>query len=637
MERRLEDEIFCVISNPQTNECMRLGEVEREIFDLLDGTRDLSEVAAAFEERTGSAIDPPDLADFVDGLRQAGLVETTVFDPAQILEEFRERERAGFAQKQVVSGTVTMLRFLPFNADRFLGRLAGAIPWCWSRSSFILGSTLMVVGTGAMIAWLDRLAPAYLDLVQGAMQGGAGAVAGRVALLYILSGITVVIHELAHGLTLKHFGGPVPEMGFVLVYFQFPGAYTDTTASYLLPNRFQRVAVSMAGGYIEMVIAAGAVFVWWATTPGTLVNEIALMLIILGGPLTLLFNWNPLVPFDGYYMATDILEAPNLLPRSYGYVGDLIRQKIFRVPPVHPCPPVRLRRAYTIFGSLAWLYQALWLAVIPYAAFLLFSALVGRWIGGLLATVVTLHFARHPVGTLSKFIQYVIHERRGAGMEWPFLLRAGSVGAGVVGLAALFVPACPVHIHSTAFLEAEERFEVRADEPGFVREILVGDGERVAPGQPLVRLEDPDLAARVGTVRLERERARAAMLRDEALGDAASAAQWRTAWERLGDEYEIVRRRHDSLTLRSPGTGIVIAPRLEDRLGTRLRRGDLWCELARSDRLRAYVEVRETDLSDVFEGARVVALSSGYPTRRFVGRVARVPKQGARPPRSPGR
>ena len=123
-------------------------------------------------------------------------------------------------------------------------------------------------------------------------------------------------------------------------------------------------------------------------------------------------------------------------------------------------PPVRLRRIYAIFGSLAWAYQALWLAVIPYAAFLLFSALAGRWVGGLLAAVVTLHFARHPAGTLARFLQYVVQERRGAGMKWPHSLRAGATAAGVAALAVLFVPACPVHIHGTAFLEPEERLEV---------------------------------------------------------------------------------------------------------------------------------------------------------------------------------
>jgi putative peptide zinc metalloprotease protein len=626
--RQIDDEIFHVVSNPNTNEFLRLGEFEHAIFDLLDGSRDLAEVASAFEKRTGAAIEPPDLADFVDSLRQSGMVETAVFDPAQILEEFRQQERAGRAGQHLVSGTVTMLRFLPFNPDRVLGKMAGAMPWVWSRSAFVLGVALMAAATVASISWWDRLGPAYYQLVSLIFTGSVVEIAGLIAMLYLLEGIVTVVHELAHGLTLKHFGGPVPEMGFVLVYFQFPGAYTDTTACYLLPSRFQRVMVSMAGGWIELIFASAAVFLWWATDPGTVPNDAALILIVMAGPLTLMFNWNPLVPFDGYYMATDIFEAPNLLPRSLGYLGDLLRQRIFGVGPVHPCPPIRLRRIYGIFGSLAWIYQAMWLVFVPVGAYYLFSAIAGDWIGGMLALAITIKFGRYPLRTLLKFVQHVRQEWSGSGRTWSPSLRWSGSAALALGFIACLVPACPVHVHGTALVEPVKLVEVRAPVSGFVSRIPASEGSRVGVGQALVILEDPDLSARLEGTRLERDQVRAETLGDEARGDAASASRGRYRWERLGEEYELLRRRHEALSVVSPAEGIVIGPRLQDRLGTYLNEGEHWCVVATMDPVRVAVEIQEAHLSEVREGSRAVAMSPGFPARRFKGSVTQVAAQG---------
>src|SRR6266850_1643792 len=364
------------------------------LLELLDGTRDLPAVASAFEIRTGLAIDREDLTEFVDSLRQEGIVETSGFDPALLLEEFRRRERAAAASRRLVSGSLAILKLLPFDPDRQLGWLAKRLRWCWSPSFCFLTGALVLVGTGLAAMKWDRLVPAYFDLMERAVARGGSGLAGTLATFYLVGGILIAIHEAAHGLTLKHYGGSVPEMGFALAYFQFPGAYTDTTSSYLLPSRFQRVMVSFSGGYTGLVLAAAATFVWWATTPGAAANQLALAVIIFGGPLTLLFNWNPLVPFDGYYMAVDIFEAPNLLPQSFAYLGDLLREHVFGAPPLNPSPPVRLRRVYAIFGGLAWIYQALWTVGVPIVVYVMISRVAGVLVGGVIAGFMTLRLAR---------------------------------------------------------------------------------------------------------------------------------------------------------------------------------------------------------------------------------------------------
>ncbi len=631
VRRQVDDEVFHVVADPRTNEYTRLGEIEHEVFALLDGTRDMREIARDFEARTGRMLETEDLAAFVETLRGEGLVETATFDPALILEEFRMRERSGRARRQIVSGSVSLLRFLPFNPDRQLGWLAERLRWCWSRSAAV--SSIGVIAAGGMLAFAERerLGPAFVGAFKSTVSAGGGTLVGRLLLLYALTGIITVIHELAHGLTLKHFGGTVPEMGLALAFFQFPGAYTDTSSSYILPSRFQRVLVSLAGGYVELVMAGGAVFVWWATSPGDLLNDAALMVLLIGGPLTLLFNWNPLLPFDGYYMAMDCLEAPNLQPAAYAYLGDLIRTRIFGVPAVHPRPVPRLRRIYAAYGVLAWLYQATWMLLVPWFAYLLFSHVAGAVLGAILATAVTLRFARQPVGSLTSFSQQVGAEwRRGGGRRRT--LRAVGLSALAAAAALFFLPLFPLHVHGETVLRPESRHEIRAGVAGFVREISARGGVRVAAGEPLALLESSELEAHIARARVEVERARAEVAHLEARGDGGRAAVRRAERERAERDLGILLERREGLVLHAPIDGVVIGARLEDRAGTWLQAGDVWCEIARSERLAADVEVPELRLSDVSEGASIVGLHDGFPGRRFTGRVSKVPEQGRRLP-----
>jgi len=626
VRRQIEDEIFYVVVDPSTQDYLRLGENEHALFDLLDGTRDLVALASAFESRTGLAIAPSDLAEFVDSLRHAGIIEASNFDPGVILDEFRRRERTAATSRRFVSGSLALLKLMPFDPDRTLAILARRIRWCWTRSFCVLTGLLILAATGVAVASRDRLAPAFAGAVDRFFSGGAAGLAGRMAALYAVGGILLVIHEAAHGLTLKHYGGTVPEMGLALAYFQFPGAYTDTTASYLLPSRFQRLMVSFSGGYTGLVLAAAATFVWWATTPGAAANQLALAVIIFGGPLTLLFNWNPLVPFDGYYMAVDIFEAPNLLPQSFAYLGDLLREHVFGVTPLSPRPPVRLRRVYAIFGSLAWSYQALWTVAVPWVVFTLISRVAGEWIGGVLTGILTLRLISSRFAVLRRFLQVVWEERGRPLPGWR--LSGFGVGAVVFIAVVLTAPLLRLHVHVTGRLSSRDRREVRAETPGFVEEILVHDGEKVVPGQALAILADPDLHARIEGLRWDREVGRSDWLRFAAAGDEANAATQRDSWERLGRDLDLLRRREAGLILRATIPGTLLAPHLEERQRMYLHEGDLWCEVASLDNLRVIAEVAELSLADVREGARVGVTHSGYPSYVFAGVVSRVSRQG---------
>src|SRR5206468_11742270 len=126
--------------------------------------------------------------------------------------------------------------------------------------------------------------------------------------------ITKVIHEFGHGLSCKHFGGECHEMGVMLLVMT-PCLYCNVSDSWMLPNKWHRAAIGAAGMYIELVMASIATFLWWFSEPG-LLNNVCLAVMFVCSVTTLVFNANPLMRYDGYYILADLLEIPNLRQKA---------------------------------------------------------------------------------------------------------------------------------------------------------------------------------------------------------------------------------------------------------------------------------------------------------------------------------
>src|SRR5258707_5244839 len=134
----------------------------------------------------------------------------------------------------------------------------------------------------------------------------------------------VTLHEFAHGLTCKHFGGHVREIGFILIFFQ-PAFYCNVSDAWLFPQKSHRLWVTFAGAYFEIFLWAIATFVWRVTDPNTVINYLALVVVATSAVKTF-FNLNPLIKLDGYYLLSDFLEIPNLRQRAFGFLGGLFRR-----------------------------------------------------------------------------------------------------------------------------------------------------------------------------------------------------------------------------------------------------------------------------------------------------------------------
>src|SRR5207302_4058860 len=175
--------------------------------------------------------------------------------------------------------------------------------------------------------------------------------------MWISLGVVKIIHEFGHGLSCKAFGGESHEMGVLLMCLS-PALYCNVTDAWTLADKWKRIIISFAGIYVELIIAAGATFVWWYTPAYPVANNIALCVMVLCSVSTVVFNANPLMRFDGYYILADWLEIPNLREKSNRYLTNLFLEHCLGVE-VQPEPYMDLWRRvlFVVYAVVSYVYK----------------------------------------------------------------------------------------------------------------------------------------------------------------------------------------------------------------------------------------------------------------------------------------
>src|SRR3954453_14581448 len=168
--------------------------------------------------------------------------------------------------------------------------------------------------------------------------------------------VVKVIHEFGHGLTAKHYGGEVHEMGMLFLVLT-PALYCDVTDCWLLPSKWKRIWISAAGIYVECFLASIATFVWWNTEQG-LLNSLPLATMFICSVNTIMFNANPLLRYDGYYVMSDWLEIPNLRIKSTQFFAYLFQEKVLGLEiPVQSYMPRSRRSLFVIYAISSYVYR----------------------------------------------------------------------------------------------------------------------------------------------------------------------------------------------------------------------------------------------------------------------------------------
>ncbi|HEX4147983.1 MAG TPA: site-2 protease family protein, partial [Pirellulales bacterium] len=294
------------VKDPVALRYYQLGEEEHFILNCLNGRVSPEEIrrrfARAFAPRT---ISLARLQNFLAALHQQGLVVSERPGQGAALRSRRQRQR----RERFFAGITNPLavRFRGLDPDRFLSWLDRGCRWIFSPAAITASLLLMVTALATVLLHPDLLLTSLADFP-------AYCTPRNLFWLAIVVSALKVLHELGHALACKHWGAECHEIGLMLLVFA-PCLYCNVSDAWTLPARWQRIAISAAGMYAECLVAAGCTLVWYASEPGWL-HSLALNVMIVGSVSTIVFNGNPLLRYDGYYILSDLVEVPNLGQRA---------------------------------------------------------------------------------------------------------------------------------------------------------------------------------------------------------------------------------------------------------------------------------------------------------------------------------
>lgn len=290
-----------------------------------------------------------------------------------------------------------------------------------------------------------------------------------------------IVHELGHAVTAKRYGCRVPAMG-VAFLVMWPMLYSDTTDTWRLVSRRQRIAVAAGGMIAEMMIAVIALFAW-SFLPDGLVRQAAFMLCTTTLAATLMLNLSPFMRFDGYFILSDWLGMHNLHARSFELARWWMREHLFALgmPPPEPFSK-GMQRFLLLFAWITWGYRLVVFTGIALLVYHFFTKLLGV----LLFVVEIGWFIGLPVW--SEVVQWWKLRARivGHGHLW----RVG-VGLVLIGLL-LFVP-WQTSLELPGLLVAEQHVVFYPPGPARLTAILVQEGQIVRTGEALFELEPVEL------------------------------------------------------------------------------------------------------------------------------------------------
>jgi len=309
--------------------------------------------------------------------------------------------------------------------------------------------------------------------------------------------VVTAIHEFAHGLTCKHFGRSVREVGFLLIYFQ-PAFYCNVSDAWLLPEKSKRLWVSFAGAYFELFLWAVATLTWRVTDRNTVLNYVALV-VMATSALKSLFNLNPLIKLDGYYLLSDYLEIPNLRQRAFRYVRGLIEGWRRPVEATREIP-VRERRIYLTYGLLAGGFS---LALLSFVVLRVAGFLTRRyqaW-GFVLFTGLLLFALRNPIKRMFAKLPSSLHR---AQQVYGSVDRPKRILAVLAVLAViLFLGRMELKVSGEFKILPAYNADIRAEVDGVIEEVYVDEGDVINKAAPIARLSQRDLAAELQQVDAE--------------------------------------------------------------------------------------------------------------------------------------
>ncbi len=445
----------------------------------LDGNRSIDELQDDYHrEFSPKRITRQELQQLLTRFHKDGLVTSTV--TGQGTELLKRGRKNKMMERVGQFSNVLAIRQRGFDPERLLNFLIRYTWWLFTPTAVVVTMIAASIALlSVLINWAEFQArlpgfQQFFDLNQWYIFVGVLAV-------------TKILHEFGHGLSCKRLGGECHEIGFMLLVLT-PCLYCNVSDSWRLPNKWHRAAIGAAGMYIELILATIATFVWWFVQPGV-VQDICLKVMLISSVSTVLFNGNPLLRFDGYYILSDILEIPNLNQKSTRALTTLLGRHWLglEIPDDHLMPSNR-PVAFAMFTVAAFCYRWFILSVIiifltnmlePYGLESIGIGIALFSIAGLIGM---------PSYKLYKYMSVPGRLHQVKKVRFSAILAVLLV---VIGLI-LFLP-IPHYLRCSMVVMPEDIETIWIKQPGRLEFCDVKPGQQVAAGQTLARLSNIDL------------------------------------------------------------------------------------------------------------------------------------------------
>lgn len=634
--QRYQGRVYWVVKDPVGLQYYRFEEEEFAILQMLDGQSSLEEIAEQFEaEFPPQTIRVEELQNFVGMLHRSGLVLSDSIGQGVQLKQRRDERR----RKEILGAMSNVLafRFRGFDPERILNSLYPWVSWFFTVPVMIV---CLLLACSAL-----TLVIVQFDVFQSRLPSFQSFFAAQNWLLIAaVLGVTKVIHEFGHGLSCKHFGGECHEMGVMFLVLT-PCLYCNVSDSWMLPNRWHRAAIGAAGMYVEVVIASICTFIWWFSEPGFL-NYVCLNVMFVSSVSTIMFNANPLLRYDGYYILSDIMEIPNLRQKASTILNRKLGSWCLGLEePEDPFLPKRHQALFALYTVASFLYRWVILLSILYFLNKVFEPYGLKVIGQMIALVSIWGLVGMPFWKLYQFFKVPgrMSKVNKVRMYTSLLLLAAVLGG------VLLIP-LPSSVLCDFELQPRGATSVYVEVEGTLKEVLVEPGQQVVAGEVLARLENIDLKIEIAQLRGQRNatRARLDSLRNLRFQDNQATLQLDLAQEQfdsISEQLDQKLRDAKRLELVAPTDGVIIPPpnRRESTTDERLELAswsgsplkdinlgatlvpdgsqNLFCQVGDPNRWDAVLVINQRDLDLVSEGQEVRLMFEQSPYYVFISTI----------------
>jgi putative peptide zinc metalloprotease protein len=571
---RYRGQTWYVLQDLSTERFHRFSPAAYLFIGLMDGRRTVHEMWESAMGRLGD--DAPTQDETIRLLSQLHAADALQCDvPPDTAELLRRHERQQRRAWQSRLFNVFAWRFPLFDPERFLRRFlplvrpfigwAGALVWLG-----VMGTAVALTGAH----WRD-LTQDVVDRVLAPQ---------NLLLLWLALPVVKMLHEFGHAFAVKAFGGEVHDMGVMLLVLT-PVPYVDASSAWAFREKWQRVVVGAAGMIVELFLAGLALFIWLSVEPGV-VRAVAYDVFFIAGISTVVFNANPLLRFDGYYILADLLGIPNLRSRANQYMGYLCERYLFGQREAELPAATPSERAWFIFYGIASFIYRILVAI----GIILFIGDKFFVVGVILAALGVVTWGVVPLGKAIAFVLNSPRLRR---------VRGRAIGVSAIGVAAVVaaISLAPVPFRTRAegvVWLPDEAF-VRVGSEGFVERVVARPGARVHRGDVLIVCRDPVLAGRIEVLQA-RLRELEARYAEQAPVDRVKAEIINEELRYVTEDLARARQRAAALVILSGAAGIFVAPLAEDLSGRFVRQGELLAHVVDLNAITVRTVVRQGEI-----------------------------------------